>query len=164
MVPTMEEQSQASVQFCPDCATQMPVGVRFCPGCGRSTQVVERARERVGTLKQNVAAGLAYFTFLPALFFLFVDPYRKDFFVRFHALQSILFTLAAILIGLVLWLAGMALFAIPVLGPLLVVVIDAVTVLAIFFFWVVLVVKAFQGESFKVPGVGQLVEHYAGRF
>lgn len=163
MVPAME-QSQVPVQSCPDCAAQMPVGARFCPGCGCSMQAVERARGRVGSLKQNVAGGLAYFTILPALFFFFVDPYRRDSFVRFHALQSFLFTMATILIGFALWLAGMALFAIPVIGPLLVVLIDVVAVLAVFFVWVALVVKAFQGENLKLPGLGQFAEQYTGRF
>jgi uncharacterized membrane protein len=162
MVPAME-QNQVPVQSCPDCAAQMPVGARFCPACGRSMQMVERARGRVGALKQNVAAGLAYFAVLPALLFFFKDPYRRDLFIRFHALQSFLFTIAAILIGFALWLAGMALFVIPVLGPLLVVVIVVVTALAVFFLWLTLVIKAFQGVTFKLPALGRLAEHYASR-
>ena len=162
MVPNMEE-SPVPVQSCPDCATQMPAGVRFCPGCGRSMHVVERARGRVGALKQNIAGGLAYFTVVPALILWFVDPYRKDSFVRFHALQSFLFTIAALLVGLMLWLTGMALFVIPVLGPLLVVVIDVVAALAVFFVWVILVIKAFQGEPFKLPALGYLAEQYSDR-
>jgi uncharacterized membrane protein len=78
-------------------------------------------------------------------------------------LQSFLFTTAAILIGFALWLAGMALFVIPVLGPLLVVVIVVVTALAVFFLWLTLVIKAFQGVTFKLPALGRLAEHYASR-
>lgn len=161
MVPAME---QSPVQSCPECGAQMPVGARFCPGCGRSMQVMARARARVGALKQNVAGGLAYFTVFPALFFFFLNPYRRDVFVRFHALQSFLFSIATIVVGIALWLAGMTLFAIPVVGPLLIVLIDVVVVLAVFFVWLTLVVKALQGEIVKLPGLGQLAERYAGRF
>jgi uncharacterized membrane protein len=115
----------------------------------------------VGVLPESVAGGLAYFTFLPALFFLFVEPYRRNAFLRFHALQSFLITIAVILLALVLRLSGMALFVIPVLGPLLVVLVDVVVALAAVFVWFVLVVKAFRGETFKIPFLGDFAEHYA---
>ena len=140
----------------------MPAGAGFCPGCGRSMRIEARAQGRVGALPETVAGGLAYFTFLPALLFLFVEPYRRNFFVRFHALQSFLITVAAILLGLVLKLAGLALFVIPVLGPLLVVVVDVVAALAALFVWLVLVVKALRGETFKIPILGDFAEQYAG--
>lgn len=161
MVPAMG-QSEVPVQSCPDCAAQMPGGARFCPACGRSMLVIERAQGRVGRLKENTAAALSYFTVLAAVFFLFVDPYRKNFFVKFHACQCVLFTGAAILLGLILWLAGLGLFLIPVVGPLLVVIIAVVAGLASFFAWLVLVVKAFQGEMFQLPGIGWLAGRYAG--
>jgi uncharacterized membrane protein len=161
MVPAMD-QTQAPVQSCPDCAAQMPAEAKFCPGCGRSMQVVGPATGKVGALSENVAGALAYFTILPAIFFLFVEPYRRDLFVRFHALQSFLFTAATVLLALVLRLASYALFVIPVLGPLLVVLVDVVAALAAIFLWLVLVVKTFQGQTFKVPVLGDFAEHYAG--
>jgi uncharacterized membrane protein len=126
-------------------------------------QVIERAQGRVGRLKENTAAALSYFTVLAAVFFLFVDPYRKNFFIKLHACQCVFFTGAVILLGLILWLAGLGLFLIPVVGPLLVVIIDVVAGLAVFLVWLVLVVKAFQGEMFQLPGIGWLAGRYAGQ-
>jgi uncharacterized membrane protein len=162
-VPAMD-QTQAPVQCCPDCATQMPGGVRFCPGCGRSMQVITRAQGKVGMLSENLAGALAYFTILPAILFLFVEPYRKNIFVRFHALQCFLYTAAIVLLGVALRLTDYVLFVIPVLGPLLVVVIDAVAALAAILLWCVLVAKAWRGEIFKIPLLGDFAERYAGEF
>jgi uncharacterized membrane protein len=158
------DQTQAPVQCCPDCATQMPGGVRFCPGCGRSMQVITPTQGKVGMLSENLAGALAYFTILPAILFLFVEPYLKNIFVRFHALQCFLYTAAIVLLGVALRLTDYVLFVIPVLGPLLVVVIDAVAALAAILLWCVLVAKAWRGEIFKIPLLGDFAERYAGEF
>jgi uncharacterized membrane protein len=162
-VPAMD-QTQAPVQSCPDCGAQMPAGVRFCPGCGRSMQVITRAQGKVGVLSENVAGALAYFTIFPAIFFLFLEPYRKNLFVRFHALQCFLYTAAIVLLAVGLRLANYVLFVIPVLGPFLVVVIDVVAALAAILLWCVLVAKAWRGETFKIPVLGDFAERYAGEF
>lgn len=158
------DQTQAPVESCPGCAAQMPPGVRFCPGCGRSMQVIARAQGKVGVLSENVAGALAYFTIFPAVLFLFLEPYRKNLFVRFHALQCFLYTAAVVLLGVGLRLADYLLFVIPVLGPFLVVVIDVVAALAAIVLWFVLVAKAWRGEAFKMPYVGDFAERYAGEF
>jgi uncharacterized membrane protein len=41
------------------------------------------------------------------------------------------------------------------LGPLLVVLVSTVVALGIFVIWLVLVVKAFQGEMFQLPVLGE---------
>ncbi len=123
MVPLMEQTSVQS-KSCPYCAAQMPEAAAFCPGCGRSMQPATRAEGKVGILPESIAGGLAYLSFVPAIVFLFVDPYRRNRFVRFHSLQCILFWVAAVLLALLLKLAGMVLFMIPVVGPLLVLLIE----------------------------------------
>lgn len=140
----------------------MPAEAKFCPACGRSMQVVGPATGKVGALSENVAGALAYFTFLPAILFLFLEPYRRNVFIRFHALQSFLLTAAIVLLALVLRLASYALLVIPVLGPLLVVLVAVVAGLAAVFLWLVLVVKTFQGQPFKIPVLGDFAEYYAG--
>ena len=59
-------------------------------------------------------------------------------------------------------LVGLVLALIPVLGPLLMYVIPVVAAIAAGLVWLVLVVKALQGEMFKLPALGDLAEHYAG--
>jgi uncharacterized membrane protein len=120
------------------------------------------AEGKVGPLPVNLAGALAYFTFVPAIVFLFVNPYRKNRFVRFHSIQCLLFSGAVIALGAVLSLAGLAVFLIPHLGPLVVAVVDVVVALAVMFQWLVLVVKAFQGAMFKLPVLGDFAEQHSG--
>lgn len=124
-------------------------------------QTMARSRGKVGILPENVAGALAYLTFIPATFFLAVSPYNRNRFVRFHSLQCLLFTLACLLIGIAIKLASLILFFIPVLGPLLVSLVSIVAALAAIVLWLVLVVKAFQGEMFMLPVLGELAERQA---
>jgi uncharacterized membrane protein len=159
MVPAMEE-TQVPLQSCPHCAAQMPQTAAFCPGCGRSMHARPRAEGRVGPLPESVAGGLAYVSFIPAILFLFLEPYKSNRFVRFHSFQCLFAWVAAIVIGIVLRLVSMALFMIPHLGPLLVLLV-VVVVLAALFVWLVLLVKAVQGEWFKLPLIGDFAERYS---
>ena len=161
MVPIMEPTSDR-LRVCPDCAAQMPETAAFCPSCGRSVQTEARAQGKVGALSEPIAGALAYFTFVPAIVFLLVEPYKKNRFVRFHAFQCLLLWAAGILLAIALKLAGLLLFIIPVLGPLLVLLLSIVVGLAYVVIWLVLVVKAFQGVMFKLPMLGDLAERYAG--
>ena len=121
-----------------------------------------RAEGKVGPLPVNIAGALAYFSFVPAIVFLFVDPYRKNRFVRFHSIQCLLFSGAVIVLGAVLWLAGLGVLLIPRLGPLVVAVVDVVVALGAVLLWNVLVVKAFQGAMFKLPVLGDFAEQHSG--
>jgi len=175
------------LRSCPHCAAQMPGTAAFCPGCGRpmlgqsmpgqsaldqpaldqaaldqAVPTEARAQGRVGALPENIAGVLAYFTFVPALVFLVLDPYNKNRFVRFHSVQCLLLWAACGLFAIALKLASVVLFIIPVLGPLLVYLVSTVVGLAAVVIWVVLVVKAFQGEMFKLPLLGDFAAQQAG--
>jgi uncharacterized membrane protein len=138
----------------------MPDAASYCPGCGRAMRASERAQGTVGALPENLAGALAY-TFIGAIIFLLVEPYSKNRFVRFHSIQCILAWVAAVIIGAVLKLAGLILLIIPFLGHLLFFLISMVVGFAAFVIWLVLVVKALQGEMFKLPVLGDLAEKQA---
>jgi uncharacterized membrane protein len=53
---------------------------------------------------------------------------------------------------------GLILFVIPGLGHLLVWLLSMVVSLALLLIWAVLVVKALQGERFKLPVIGDFAE------
>lgn len=159
-MPAMD-QAPVVLKSCPHCQFQMPETAAFCPGCGRSMHAAARAQGKIGGLPEGMAGAIAYVTFLPAIFFLLVQPYRGNRFVRFHSVQCLLAWAAAILLAGILKLLSFVLFIIPVLGPLLVVLIGIVVGIGALLVWLVLVVKALQGETFWLPLLGDIADRYA---
>lgn len=146
---------------CPACAARMPETATFCPGCGRPMKTSNPAAGTVGSFPESVAGGLAYITFIPAIIFLLLDPYRKNCFVRFHSIQCLLAWVAMLAVGALLRLMALVVILIPVVGPLLTFVVAVLAGMAAFLIWLVLVVKAFQGETLKLPVLGDFAERYA---
>lgn len=155
------DQAPVVSKACPNCEFKMPETAAFCPGCGRPMQATVTAHGKVGGLPESIAGALAYFSFLPAIVFLLVEPYRKNRFVRFHSVQCLLFGGAALLLGGLLKLSSYLLLVIPVLGPLLVVLVDMLAILAFLLIWLVLVVKALQGHALSLPLLGEIADRYA---
>ena len=102
---------------------------------------------RSGTgLPSNLAATLAYaFGALSGIVMLMIE--REDKFVRFHAWQSTLTFLGAMLLSLLV-------ASFPIIGRLL----NTVLTIGVVALWVLLMVKAFLGEKFKLPYVGEIAE------
>jgi len=109
-----------------------------------------------------MAGAIAYITFLPALLFLFLQSYRKNSFVRFHSVQCLLCWLIGVTVTVLLRLLNLLLMFIPVVGPLLSLLLPVVVVLAAGLIWVVLLVKAAQGERYALPWIGAIAEEYSG--
>ena len=137
-------------QFCSSCGTQMADGATVCPGCGKGTATAASATAAGGGLQDNVAGMLAYFTIIPAIIFLVLEPYNRNKFIRFHAFQCLFFAAAIFAISIVLNF-------IPFLGLLVSLLIN----LGCFIVWILLVVKAYQGQKFKLPVIGDLAEQQA---
>jgi uncharacterized membrane protein len=139
----------------------MPETAAYCPGCGRTMRPPERAQGKVGALPETIAGALAYCTIIPAIVFLVLDPYNRSRFVRFHSIQCLLVWLAGVVIGAALKVVGLVLLIIPFLGHLLALLISGLVGLAAVVIWLVLVVKALQGEMFKLPVLGDFAEKQA---
>jgi len=105
--------------------------------------------------------GLAYLTFIPAIIFLVTEPYKRNLFVRYHAIQCLLLSVAVVGVAALVKVLGLVMFFVPVVGPLLAVLMAVVAGIAVVLLWFVLVVKALQGEMFKLPLLGDLAERYA---
>jgi len=120
--------------------------------------VVPAAVASTGFLKENVASSLAYITFIPALVFLLLKPFKQNRLVRFHSFQSIFFVIAAFLTAILLRLLFSILGVIPHVGYLLASLAAVIVFIGFAISWLVLLVKAFQGELFKLPIIGRLAE------
>lgn len=139
----------------------MPDDAAFCPGCGRGMGASLHAQGKIGPLPENIAGALAYFTFVPAILFLVIDPYKRSRFARFHSVQCLALWVVCIVVGIGLRLLDWMLLIVPVIGQLLVVLVSTVVSIAFFVLWLVLVVKALQGEAFVLPLVGSFAEQQA---
>lgn len=97
-------------------------------------------------LPKNTAAALSYVLgWVTGIVFLLIE---KDAFVRFHAAQSIvvfgILTVIVLIPGIGLLIAPLAL----IVG---------------FVLWLVLIFKAYQGEEFKLPWVGNVAKKLLGK-
>jgi uncharacterized membrane protein len=146
---------------CPDCAASMPDSAAYCPGCGRPMQEIERARGKVGAMPEPIAGALAYFTFIPAVIFLLVEPYKKNRFVRFHSFQCLGAFLVVLIVAAIMRIAAALIGLIPLLGPLFVVLLSVILAFGFFMLWLLMLVKALQGEWFKLPFIGDHAERQA---
>lgn len=96
-------------------------------------------------LPKNTAAALSYaLGWLSGIVFLLIE---KDSFVRFHAAQSV------IIFGLL---------TVIVLIPFLWFFVPIAWIFG-FVLWLVLIYKAYQGEDFKLPWVGDLAKKLLGK-
>ncbi len=142
--------------FCSSCGAPVPDGASACPACNRSIALANLSTGASGPT-DNIFGALAYVTVIPAIIFLVLEPYNQKRFVRFHAFQSIFYAVA----WCALWMVLNIIAHIPFLGWLTILVWPLVS-LAGFVIWLVLVLKAYQGQMFKLPVIGDMAEKQAG--
>jgi uncharacterized membrane protein len=109
-------------------------------------------------LSENAAGGLAYITIIPAIIFLMVEPYNRSSYVRFHAWQCIFLAITWIAIDVVVMVFGRVM---PFMGLLAFGLYPLVS-LAMMILWIMVLIKAFNGERFKLPVIGDLAMKQAG--
>ncbi len=109
-------------------------------------------------LSDNAAGALSYLTIIPAILFLVMPPYNKSSYVRFHAWQSIFLAIGWIALFVVLAILGRIPFLGLVVFPLML-LID----LGMFILWLVVVLKALNGQKFSIPIIGALAEGQANK-
>jgi uncharacterized membrane protein len=148
-------------QFCTNCGGQVPDNASNCPACGKA--VVRPAGTgatagpvQAGGLADNIAGMLAYVTIIPAIIFLVLEPYNRNRFIRFHAFQSIFFYVAMFALSVAVTIIGV----LPVLGWATLLLWPLVY-LAVFVVWLLMVVKAYGGQMWKLPVIGDMAEKQA---
>ncbi len=109
----------------------------------------EKQKSSTG-LDENVAGFFCYLLgFITGIIFLAVE--KKSSFVKFHAMQSTITFLSLFIISFILGF-------IPVIGLL----VYPIWVLSLIL-WLILMVKALQGERYSLPIVGKMAEEKTGR-
>lgn len=112
-----------------------------------------------GTPQNQVVAAATYLLGLvTGIIFLYLEPYDKDEFVRFHARQSIAFSIAWFVINVIV---DVFIALLPFsLGRLLAGLLELIN-LALAVMWIFLMYKAFIGERYRIPHLADLADSFA---
>ena len=150
--------------FCSKCGADV-TGVASCPQCGTAAAgqpagdpseapTTPQAAPAPQSLPNNVAGALAYVTPIPAIIFLLIDPFRTIRFVRFHSLQSIVFCLTAFVLQFAIMIVSIVLSFVGI--GFIIGLLSTLISIGIFVLWIVLVIKAYQGQEFQLPVISGL--------
>jgi uncharacterized membrane protein len=160
---------ERSMAYCSKCGVIVGENAKFCGACGTSVSSVAipsepKSERSLARLSPNAAGALSYVGFLlTGIIFLVIEPYRNDRFIKFHAFQSILFSAAIIAGGIIL--RNMSLMFVIRFGQLyaLFQMIDNLYFLAVFLFWLYLMHRAYNNESYMIPVIGPMALKQAGK-
>ena len=161
---------------CQKCGAALKDGSAFCGGCGSPVaglpptlhagpQAVAAgpAVINAGGLTSNVAAALAYILgLITGIVFLAIEPYKHDRFVRFHAIQSILFCAAAIIFRIVWGLLVSAMMEISGWAAVVLVPVGLIISIGLFLFWLFVMFQAYNQREFRIPIIGALAAKQVG--
>jgi uncharacterized membrane protein len=157
--------------YCAKCGS--PVEGKFCAKCGSPVAAAPGAAPPPGVppppaanpglgMEENVAAALCYIPIV-GLIFLLVEPYNKNRNIKFHAMQSLFYCVAWIVVVICLGIVGGIMFAMMPFGMWsLWILVTRLAQLALFVGLVIMAVKAYQGSRFVMPIIGPLAEKQAG--
>jgi len=165
--------------FCTKCGAPTADGTAFCPKCGAALAPggtapapsnPAPAQNPTSGLAENVAGLLCYvlgpFAWIGGIIFLIIDKRPT---VRFHAAQSIVVfgglhivrMILGVVFGVGFFFGGFGAFGFGAFG--LVGLVFALLGLLTLVLWILLMVKAYQGERFKVPFAGDIAESLFGK-
>ncbi len=166
--------------FCPKCGHQLADNAAFCPNCGAAVghagatgsaapppppppaEGYSAPAVSAAPLAENVAGALAYVTIIPAIVFLLIEPYNRNRFVRFHSFQCLFVAVALIVVDIALSIISAIFHLVPVIGWFVAALMWPLYGLAVLALWLLLVIKAYQHEIYKLPVIGDLAEKQAG--
>ena len=104
----------------------------------------EKKKTSLG-IDENIEGALSYFLgFITGILFLVIEKDNK--FVRFHAMQSIIISVLLFVIVMILGIIPLFWLMLPFVWLLELIL------------WLLLMFKAYQGEKFKLPVIGDIAE------
>ena len=121
-------------------------------------------------LDENIAALLSYiFGWVSGLIFFLIEKDSR--LVRFHAMQSLLFNVLVGVVAIALWIVLFIVFlVVGYISGALATILSLVSILVWLVFgvvilagWVLCLVKAFQGQYFKLPVIGNFAEKFSAK-
>lgn len=161
---------------CAKCGAPLLEGAGFCGSCGAPVGApaaappsgpavgggaagpAVSATAGASGLTPNVAGALAYFTIIPAIIFLVVEPYNKDRFIKFHSFQCLFLAAGSIALFMVMGILGI----IPFLGWAILLLMPFVG-LGIFALVVYTMYQAYNRNKFMIPVIGKLADQQAAK-
>jgi len=135
-----------------------------------SSQPPVQAGKSSTGLDENIAALLSYiFGWVSGLIFFLIEKDSR--LVRFHAMQSLLFNVLVAVVGIALWIVLFVVFmivaqvsgALATILSLVSVLVWGVFLLGILAGFILCLVKAFQGQYFKLPVIGNFAEKFSAK-
>jgi uncharacterized membrane protein len=166
---------QENAMQCPSCHRE--VSGTFCNFCGATLAAaapggsplpppitsVSSAGPAASSsgLSDNAAAAIAYITIIPSILFLVLDPYKRIPLVRFHSVQNLVLAVVWIIVWIAIMIMEIVLHFIPFIGILFMLV-NLFAFVVFFIAWLMAIVKAAQGQFFKLPFIGDFAAKQAG--
>ncbi|MGB8521485.1 MAG: DUF4870 domain-containing protein [Candidatus Acidiferrales bacterium] len=151
---------------CTKCGAAVADNAAFCPACGATQGAAAAATSPAVSsqtgMSENVAGLLCYLLgWITGLIFFLID---KRPFVRFHAAQSIVvfggLNILSYILGMFLGVSALTHGWTGVgAGVVLIHLLHLLT----FILWIFLMVKAYQGEKFRVPLAADLADQIFGK-
>jgi uncharacterized membrane protein len=135
-----------------------------------SSQPPAQAGKSSTGLDENIASLLSYvFGWVSGLIFFLIEKDSR--LVRFHAMQSLLFNILVAVVGIALWIVLFVVFMIvaqisgtlATLLSLVSILVWGVFLLGIRAGFILCLVKAFQGQYFKLPVIGNFAEKFSAK-
>lgn len=163
--------------FCSKCGATLSDGGAFCGSCGAPNRLATQIPavmaqvapvggpnvQASSGLTSNIAAALAYaLGLVTGIIFLVLEPYKRDRFVRFHAMQSILFCVAAIAFSIAWSILVNILINISAWTAVALTPIGLLISLGFFLFWLFLMYQAYSRREFRIPFIGAIAEKQVG--
>ncbi len=155
--------AQVTGTFCPNCGTHVSssgAGSASGPAAGGSYNAPAQPIAQAPGLPENAAGALCYlFGLITGIIFLLLGPYNQNKRIRFHAFQSIFFSVAVILLSIVLAIFVGIFMAITHLWSF--VYLYRLYDLCIFILWLYLMYAAYTNKMVKLPVIGDIAQKQA---
>jgi uncharacterized membrane protein len=143
---------------CPRCGSIVSEDAAYCSKCGMNISSGKSALpDTVSGLSSNTAAALSYLLgFVTGVIFLSIEPHKRNPFIRFHAFQSICYSVCVTLLW-ILWnnIAWVGFYNFGFFWIFLRLM-AAVVSLGFILFGIFLMYKAYINERYMIPILGEI--------